>query len=321
MNRINTSGARSFRRARLAAALGIVAALGLSACSGSDPLDSDSTQASGSALDRPLVIGSADFPESQIIAELYAGALEGAGIEATTKPGIGAREAYVGAVKDGSADVVPDYSGNLLLFFDKDAKAVSDTEITEALKKAVPEGLGVLKASEAEDKDSMVVTAATAEKHDLKTVADLAKVCDELVLGAPPEFKTRAYGLPGLEKAYDCVPKSFEPIADAGGPVTVKALISDQVQIADIFTTSPAIEDNGLVSLEDPKDNFIAQQVLPLINAGVVSQEAAAVLDQVSSELTTEDLVELNRSVSGDAKLDPADAAGEWLKDKGLDGK
>lgn len=316
-----TTTAHPFRRTRLAAALGIVAALGLTACSGSDPMATNSTQASGSALDRPLVVGSADFPESEIIAELYAGALKGAGIDATTKPGIGAREAYVGAVKDGSVDIVPDYSGNLLLFFNKDAKAVSAGDITSALEKAVPDGLGVLKASAAEDKDSMVVTSATAEKYSLKSVSDLSKVCDKLVLGAPPEFKTRAYGLPGLKKTYDCVPKSFQPIADGGGPLTVKALISDQVQIADIFTTSPAIKDNGLVSLEDPKNNFLAQQVLPLIKKGVVSPEAAAVLDEVSSKLTTDDLIELNRSVSGDAKLDPADAAAEWLKDKGLAGK
>lgn len=316
-----TTPRRPSRRLALGAALGLVATLGLSACSGSDPLASDSPQASGSALDRPLVVGSADFPESKIIAEIYAGALNGAGIEATTKPGIGAREAYVGAVKDGSADIVPDYSGNLLTYFDKDATAASAGDITEALKKAVPEGLGVLKAAKAEDKDSLVVTAATAEKYDLKSIADLAKVCDQIVLGAPPEFKERAYGLPGLKSKYDCTPKSFEPIADGGGPVTVKALITNQIQAADIFTTSPAIKDNGLVVLEDPKDNFIANQVLPLVNTGVVSQQAADVLNKVSGELTTDDLIELNGYVSGDAKLDPADAAEQWLQDKGLAGK
>ncbi|MBM6621502.1 ABC transporter substrate-binding protein [Micrococcaceae bacterium RIT802] len=316
-----TTRRRPSRRLALGAALGLVATLGLAACSGSDPLASDSPQASGSALDRPLVVGSADFPESKIIAEIYAGALNGAGIEATTKPGIGAREAYVGAVKDGSADIVPDYSGNLLTYFDKDATAASAGDITEALKKAVPEGLGVLKAAKAEDKDSLVVTAATAEKYDLKSIADLAKVCDQIVLGAPPEFKERAYGLPGLKSKYDCTPKSFEPISDGGGPVTVKALITNQIQAADIFTTSPAIKDNGLVVLEDPKDNFIANQVLPLVNTGVVSQQAADVLNKVSGELTTDDLIELNGYVSGDAKLDPADAAEQWLQDKGLAGK
>lgn len=312
---------RPTRRLALGAALGLVAALSLSACSGSDPLAPDSAQASGSALDRPLVVGSADFPESEIIAEIYAGALEGAGIDATTKPRIGAREVYIGAVKDGSADIVPDYSGNLLTYFDPDATAVSAGDITDALKDAVPDGLGVLQASQAEDKDSLVVTAATAEKYKVKSITDLAKVCDQLELGAPPEFKKRAYGLSGLKSNYNCVPKAFQPISDGGGPVTVKSLINNDIQIADIFTTSPAIKDNGLVVLEDPKNNFIAQQVLPLVNTGVVSQQAADVLNKVSSQLSTDDLIELNGYVSGDAKLDPADAAAEWLKQKGLDGK
>lgn len=318
MNRTTSKTAGIRRRAAMGMAVGAIAALGLAACSGGDPLASESPQVSGSSLDRPLVIGSADFPESQIIAEIYAGALEGAGIEATTKPGIGAREAYVGAVKDGSVDVVPDYSGNLLLFFDKDAKAVSAGEIKDALKTALPAGLGVLEASPAEDKDSLVVTAATAEKYQLKSIEDLAKVCDQLVLGAPAEFRTRAYGLPGLESTYGCTPKSFEPIADGGGPLTVKALITDQIQVADIFTTSPAIADNGLVSLQDPKNNFIAQQVLPLVNTSAMTPQAADVINEASAKLTTEDLVELNRSVSGDAKLDPSQAAAEWLAKQGL---
>ncbi|MET1036052.1 MAG: ABC transporter substrate-binding protein [Arthrobacter sp.] len=318
MNHSTAAVPRPRRRALFGAAAGIALALSLSACGGGgDPLADDSAEASG-GVDRPLVIGSADFPESQIIAEIYAGALTAKGIEASTTPGIGAREAYVGAVEDGSADVVPDYSGNLLLFFDEDATAVSADDIAAALAEATPEGLGVLEPSEAENKDALVVTAATATEYSLTSIEDLAKVCDQLVLGAPPEFKTRAYGLPGLESTYSCTPKSFEPIADGGGPLTIQALISDQVQVADIFTTTPAIIDNGLVVLEDPKNNFIAQQVLPLINTEAVGQDAADVLNEVSAQLTTEDLIELNRAVSGDAKLEPADAAADWLTEKGL---
>ncbi|MGJ9402203.1 ABC transporter substrate-binding protein [Arthrobacter sp. KK5.5] len=309
---------RSRTRLALSVAAGLAATLALASCGGGDPLADDEPQATASGVDRPLVIGSADFPESQIIAELYAGALNAADIEATTTPGIGAREAYVEAVKDGSADVVPDYSGNLLLFFDAEATAVSAGDIRTALDEALPEGLGVLEASSAEDKDSLVVTSATATEYSLTSIEDLAEVCDELVFGAPPEFKTRAYGLPGLEEKYGCTPKSFEPIADGGGPLTIKALISDQVQVADVFTTSPSIADNSLVVLEDPKDNFIAQQVLPLVNTEVVGEAAAEQLNRVSAELTTEDLIDLNRSVSGDAKLEPAEAAAEWLQEKGF---
>jgi osmoprotectant transport system substrate-binding protein len=215
-------------------------------------------------------------------------------------------------------DVIPDYSGNLLLFLDSKATAASAPDVAAALPAALPQGLKVLKAAPAESKDAMVVTKATAQKYSLTSIEDLAKVCGQLTFGANPEFKEREYGLPGLKSKYDCVPKGFEPINDYGGPTTLNALLTDKIQVADIYTTTPSIEDNDLVVLEDPKNNFIAQQVVPLVKADKVGPEAQAVLDKVSAELTTADLVDLNRQVSGDEKRSPADAAADWLKAKGL---
>lgn len=301
----------------LAAGLGL--ALVLSACTGaSDPLSTAPSASTSSSAGEPLVIGSADFIESQIIAELYAGALNEAGVTASTKPNIGSPEVYLKAIRDGSIDVVPDYSGKLLLLVDKEAAQVSADEILKALPGKLPDGLGVLDASKAENKDAMVVTKATAEKYQLKSLADLAKVCGEVVVGAPATFAERAYGLPGLKKNYDCVPKKLEPFNDGGGAVTVKALLEDQVQVADIYTTTPAIADNDLVVLEDPKNNFIAQQVLPLYNEAKMTDKAKETLNNVSKALTTEDLINLNRAVSGNQKQDPKEAALAWLKDKGF---
>ena len=309
----------SSRRAMLAAAAMTALTVTLTACgANSNPLEGSSDTAASSGATGSLVVGSANFPESQIVAEIYAGALTAAGFDATTKPGIGSREVYVKAVEEGSVDIIPDYSGNLLLFLDPEATAASAGEIMDALPAALPEGLGVLEAASAESKDAMVVTKATAEKYQLKSIADLGPVCDELVLGANPEFAEREYGLPGLKENYGCEPKSFEPINDGGGPATLQALINDQIQIADIYTTTPSIEDNDLVVLEDPKNNFIAQQVLPLVSQDKVSEEAAEVLNDVSAALTTEDLVDLNRQVSGDEKRNPADAAADWLSENGL---
>ncbi len=308
------------RRALGGLAAGVGLALALSACGGSpDPLSSASAPAAGgSGSDAALVIGSADFPESQILGEVYAGALNAAGVEASTKPNIGSREVYVKAVQDGSVDVVPDYSGNLLLFVDKKATQISAGEILEALPSKLPEGLAVLESSQAENKNAMVVTKATAEKFKLKSLEDLAKVCSEIVVGAPATFAERAYGLPGLKKNYNCEPKKLEAFNDGGGAITLKALLTDQVQVADIYTTTPSIADNDLVVLEDPKNNFIAQQVLPLYNKAKVSDKAKETLNAVSKILTTEDLVNLNRAVSGSQKQNPKDAAAAWLKDKGL---
>jgi osmoprotectant transport system substrate-binding protein len=308
------------RRALGGLAAGVGLALALSACGGSsNPLSS--APATGGASSGPggaLVVGSADFPESQVIAELYAGALSAAGVTASTKPNIGSREVYFKAVQDGSVDVIPDYSGNLLLHVNKDATEVSAEDIAKALPAKLPGGLAVLDAAKAEDKDAMVVTKATQEKYQLKSIEDLAKVCSQIVVGAPATFAERAYGLPGLKKNYGCEPKKLEPFSDGGGAVTLKALLSDQVQVADIYTTTPSIADNDLVVLADPKNNFIAQQVLPLYNKAKMTDKAKDALNAVSRILSTEDLINLNRAVSGTQKQNPKDAAAAWLKDKGL---
>ncbi|AUZ87633.1 ABC transporter substrate-binding protein [Arthrobacter sp. MDT1-48-3] len=321
----NLSAQRAGRRALMGLAGGLTAALALTACgANSDPQGESEDTASASA-GGAVVVGSADFPESQIIAEIYAGALNAAGVEATTQLNIGSREIYYTALEDGSIDIMPEYGGNLLLFADPAATAESAEDIAAALPDALTAKspdvkLGVLEPSEAEDKDALVVTAATAEKYDLTSIADLAEVCGEITIGAPSTFQERAYGLPGLKAKYNCEPGGFEAINDGGGDITLKALLDDTVQAADIYTTTPSIADNDLVVLEDPEDNFIAQQVLPLINTDTVGDEAQTVLNEVSAQLTTEDLLALNREVSGDEKRNPADAAADWLADKGLAG-
>lgn len=292
-------------------------AVALAGCASGSPLSGPSASGGSGG---PLVVGSANFPESEILAEIYAGALNGAGVSATTHPAIGSREVYVKALQDGSIDLVPDYSGNLLRYFDKNSTAVSAPDVMKALPAATPKGLAVLNAAEAQDKDSIVVTQATAAKYHLVSLADLGKVCDQIALGMPPEAKERPQGLPGLKATYGCVPKRFVPLSDSGGPLTVKALVDDQIQAADVFTTSPLITQDHLVTLTDPKNNFAAQQVVPLVRTDRVGSKAQATLDKVQADLTTADLVTLNDEVSGAAKESPKAAADAWLKSKGLAG-
>lgn len=280
--------------------------LGLTACGG------DPTATPGGEGDT-IVVGSASFGESQILAEIYAQALEAKGIDAKTQLDIGAREAYIGAIKDGTIDLFPEYTGNLLLFFDPKATATAPDEVEEALEEALPEGLEVLDASAAEDKDSLNVTAEFAEKHDLASIEDLAGI-KGLRLAANPEFKTRAYGLPGLERVYGITGVKFVAISDGGGPATVKALTSGTVDVADIYSTTPSIAENDLVTLEDPKHLIAAQNVVPLIREDASTDEVEEVLDAVSAKLTTEELLELNAAFAGEEKPSPADVAAEWLK-------
>jgi osmoprotectant transport system substrate-binding protein len=304
---------------RLAApvpALGAVLLLGLTACGGGgDPLAGDGGSAESAV--ETVTVGSADFPENEILAQLYAGALESAGIQTETNLSIGSREAYVGAVQDGSIDVIPDYSGNLLLFADPQATASSAEEIMDALPEALPEDLIVLEPAQAQNKDTLVVTPETAQQYELESIADLTDVCDQLVLAATPEFAERAYGLKGLEENYGCVPASFEPINDGGGPLTLQALLDGDVNVADIFSTTPSIAENDLVVLEDPENNFIAQQVVPLTAQDRLPQEAVDALNDLSGKLTTEDLIGLNQQVSGENPISTADAAQQWLSANG----
>jgi len=299
----------------LAAGVGI--ALALSACGGS-PLSTPSTSAAPGGGGGSLVVGSADFPESQVIAEIYAGALNAAGVTATTKPNIGSREIYFKAVQDGSIDLAPDYSGNLLSYLDANATQVSADDVYKALPGKLPKGLGVLDPAKAEDKDAMVVTKATAEKYKLKSIEDLAKRSQAFTMAAPATYETRAHGFPGLKANYNCVLKGLKPFSDGGGNLTLQALLSDDVQVADIYTTTPSIPDNALVVLDDPKNNFKAQQVLPLYNSAKMTDKAKDALNGVSKILTTDDLINLNRAVSGNQKQNPKDAAAAWLKDKGI---
>jgi osmoprotectant transport system substrate-binding protein len=287
-----------------------------SACGSSNPLGGGS--ASGDL--KSIVVGSADFPESKIIAEIYAQALEAKGFTVGRQFGIGSRETYIPALQDYSIDLVPEYTGNLLKYFDPDTTATTPDDVELALHRALPGGLAMLTPSPAEDVDTVAVTAETAQKWNLKTIADLAAHSPEVKFGAPSEFLNRTEGLPGLKENYglDIAPHNFVAISDGGGPATVRALIDGTVTAADIFSTSPAIPQHNLVVLEDPKNNFPAANVVPVVNAQKMSNELKEILDAVSAELTTADLIELNTAVSGNQGIDPDEAAEKWVADHGF---
>jgi osmoprotectant transport system substrate-binding protein len=292
-------------------------ALAVSACGSSDPT---ATTPSGDKTSKApadsIVVGSANFQENVILADIYAEALKAKGVKVTTKLNIGSREAYLPGLEDGSIDLIPDYSGNLLLFLDKNATAISADDIATALKAAVPSSLTVLDKAAAEDKDAIVVSKDTAAKYKLTSIADLAKVAGQLTFGGPPEMKTRSYGVPGFKKHYGVVFGTYKTL-DAGGPLSENALKNGQVDAADIFTTDPLIKKNGWVALEDPKNNFIAQNVLPLINKAKATATVTGALNAVSAVLTTQDLIDLRTKVEVD-KQDPVAVAKEWLTAKGL---
>ena len=271
---------------------------------------------SSSAPSDTIVVGSANFQENVVLADIYAEALKAKGVKVSTKLNIGSRETYIPALKDGSIDLIPEYSGVLLQYFDKTATAVSSADVLSALQKAVPAPLTVLDQSQAEDKDAIVVTKATADRYHLTSIADLAAVAGKLTLGAPPEFQTRADGIPGLKRVYNVTFKTFRKL-DAGGPLTENGLKNGQIDAGDIFTTDPLIAQNGWVVLADPKNLYTAQNVLPLINSSKASDTVKTTLNAISAKLTTDDLISLNEKVQMN-KQDPDAVAKEWLASAGL---
>ncbi|WP_238950587.1 ABC transporter substrate-binding protein [Mycobacterium sp. IDR2000157661] len=305
------------RRGPFVAAVVSVLALLMAACGSSNPLGGG--EISGDL--KTIAVGSADFTESKIIAEIYAQALEANDFSVRRQFGIGSRETYIPAVRDHSIDLIPEYTGNLLQYFDEDATATTPDAVLLALLRVLPGDLSILYPSPAEDKDTLAVTEATAQRWNLKTIADLAAHSAEVKVGAPSEFQTRVTGLVGLKEKYglDIAPADFVAISDGGGPATVQALNSGAITAANIFSTSPAIEQNDLVVLEDPENVFLAANVVPLVASQKKSTELKTVLDAVSAQLTTEALIELNTSVEGNRGVDPDEAAQKWVREHGFD--
>lgn len=305
---------------RSAAAL-VSAALLLTACGGgSDPLQSGSGsgQTSGApAAGDTIVVGSANFPENQILAEIYAQALQAKGVKVEKKLNIGSRETYFPGLQDGSIDLIPEYTGVLLQYVDKKATQTAPDEVYTALQAALPGTLAVLDKSAAEDKDAVVITRETATRLNAKSIADLAPNCGQLVFGGPPEFQQRPDGIPGIQKTYGCAFKEFRSL-DAGGPLTVGALKKGDIQAADLFTTDASIPANDFVVLADPKSNFAAQNVVPLINKAKANDTVKQVLNSVSAKLTTEGLTALNAEAASDAKPSPETVAKNWLSQNSL---
>ncbi|GAA2975511.1 osmoprotectant transport system substrate-binding protein [Microbacterium terrae] len=291
------------------AALG-VAALALAGCASSDPIGGD-TGDGGDGGSSTIVIGSQAYYSNEIIAEIYAQALEGAGFEVERNFNIGQRDAYLPSLEDGSIDLFPEYTGNLLQSFDPATTATTSDDVYAALQEALPDGLTVLDQSPATDQDSYNVTADFAEENSLTAIGDLAGI-EGLVLGGAPELEERPYGPTGLEDVYG-VTVGFE----ATGDTTVDELVAGNIQIANVYSADPLIETQNLVTLEDPEGLFLASNVVPLVSTDV-ADEIADVINAVSAALTPEGLVALNVESTVDQRSSD-DIAADWLASNGLD--
>ena len=297
------------RRTLTLAAAFTSAALALSACGTVESLEGRSNMDAST-----IIVGSQDYYSNEIIAEAYAQALEGAGFTVERQLRIGQREVYMPEIEAGAIDVFPEYTGNLLQYLDQNASARTSEEVYAALQTALPMGLRALDQAPAADQDSYVVTADFAHAHTLTSIGDLAGA-GALTLGGNSELQTRPYGPMGLSQTYG-VTVGFTPIEDSGGPLTVKALKDGDIQLANIYSSDPALADGTLKVLDDPKGLFLASHVVPLASSRV-NDDAAAVINRVSAAMDAEDLVEMNRASTADQKS-ASQIAREWLISEGL---
>ena len=288
--------------------------LALAACGSAESVGGNASTESSENGQTTLVVGSQDYYSNEIIAEAYAQALEGAGFAVDRQMRIGQREVYMPELEAGSIDVFPEYTGNLLQYLDQNATARSSDEVYDALRSTLPKGLRALEQAGATDQDSYVVTSTFAAEHSVTSIGDLAGA-GPLVLGGNSELETRPYGPMGLAQTYG-VTVSFTPIEDSGGPLTIKALKDGDIQLANIYSSDPALADGTLTVLTDPKGLFLASHVVPLASSRV-NDDAAAVINRVSAAMDAEDLVEMNRASTVEQKS-ASQIAHDWLISEGL---
>lgn len=294
------------RTSRLTTAL-IASLCALTSCARGNVFDSGGDEGT-------IVVGSQDYYSNEIIAEIYAQALEKEGFAVERNMRIGQREVYLPELQAGSVDLLPEYTGPLLKYWTPEATATQSEEVYQELKNSTPPGVKVLDQAPAVDQDSYVVTQDFAHQWGLTTIEDLRKVTTPLLMGANSEAEQRPNGPQGLRDTYG-VEVNFTPIEDSGGPLTVKALRDGQIQIGIIYTADPSIADNNLLSLTDTKGLFLASHVVP-VASNAISEEAEAVVNKVSTKLTSEELIKLNRR-SVNEQLPSATIAKDWLAENG----
>jgi len=307
------------RTRRPAALLSLAVALALTAACAADPAPRD--EAVATALDDDAVtVASFDFPESELLGEVYGQALAAAGYDVRFELGLGPREFVQPALAGGLVELVPEYAGTALQFLS--LGETTPTDDLAATRQALDRALGsrhlvALASSAAQDANAIVVTRTTAQRYALSDISDLASIDDRLTFGGPPGCTERPFCLAGLESTYGLEFAGFLPL-DVGGPLTHQALSEGLVDVALLFTTDPRITQDRLVVLSDDLGLQPAENVVPVVREEVVDRwgdDFVAAVDAVSARLDSDVLQALNGEVL--AGREAADVAADWLASEG----
>jgi osmoprotectant transport system substrate-binding protein len=266
---------------------------------------------------RPTIrLASFDFPESELLAQLYGQALVKHGYPVEQVVQLGAREVVAPALEQGKVDMVPEYLGSALNFInDRNRVATADPGLSHArLEQAfAPRGVSVLAYAPAQDRNGFVVTGDMARRRGLEKLSDLAPMASQLSFGGPPECAQRALCLRGLEDVYKLRFKRFEPMPSRS--VTAGALQTGEIDVGMIDTTDPNLAKSDLVQLADDKRLQPADNVVPVLRREVLDAYGpplVRLVNAVSAQLTTRELTRLNLQVADGQAA--ADAASSWLR-------
>jgi osmoprotectant transport system substrate-binding protein len=266
-----------------------------------------------------ITVGSTNFGEQLILGEIYAQVLEANGYKVERRFNLGNREVVNPALKSGEIDLLAEYTGHLLTF--EGGTATTDSDETHAALVAALAEVGVvaLDYAPAQDRNGIVVTAATASELGLAAVSDLAAHNGTLVFGGPPECPDREFCLIGLQEVYGLEFADFVPL-DVGGPLTVAALEGGAIDVALLFTSDGVIAAKGFVLLEDDMSLQSADNIVPVVHGDIVDaygDDFITLLNSVSAQITTAELTELNKQYGIDA-VDADVLATDWLTEKGF---
>jgi osmoprotectant transport system substrate-binding protein len=304
------------QRAGVVGATALAMALVAAACGGSGG-GTKTTQAKKESV----TVASSNFPENVTLANVYGKALQGAGYQVAFKTNLGSRQVIQPALLQGQIDAYPAYAASELEFLNNNAgQASPDTQatVTKLRDLYAPKGVTVLDAAPALDTNAFAVTKATADKYHLKTISDLKPVAKQLVIAVPPECGTNKYCGVGLQNVYGLPLSGFKDVkAIEVGPVADTALSRGDVQVAEVLSSDGGVQANGFVVLDDDKHLQNADNVVPIIRTNKLNNEIRDLWNSVSSKLTTDQLVSLNKKVDVD-KQDPDAVAQDWLRQEGF---
>jgi osmoprotectant transport system substrate-binding protein len=268
--------------------------------------------------DDAITIGSFNFPESEVLAEVYAQTLEARGFRVQRELNVGPRELLIPSLQRGLVELVPEYAGSLLGFLGGTASSDPATTHQELAVQLAQRGLTALSAAPAEDRNSFAISTTTAASLSVERLSDLTSFAPGMTFGGPAECEQRPLCLKGLEDVYGLHFKDYIPL-DAGGPLTAQALRDGTIDIGLLFSSDPALRAGGLVDLLDDRDLQPSENVTPVVSQTALESFGpglADALNAVSALLRTSDLRELNAAMADGASA--ADVARGWLTANGF---